>query len=188
MSEPTFHHIMMFIDQHHNPTKDFTFSNSGKEAKQRFEAALDSSQPAWCRLDAAAEAISYLLYWFVETVQKRSEKSRAQLEKYQRKILAKVKNDIGTTPLVDLSEATCVPVSHNGQAFKHKHDRSEAERYHRVFQLMLMTRHHVSKVVTVGSGDSADRAKWKLFWKNSVLATAENQIKPKEYAPKWMQQ
>ena len=97
--------------------------------------------------------------------------------------MGKVEIDLGSSPdMVKFSEAIEVPETATGEAFANAQDLSRAEKYHRVFQMMLFL---WSKVSAKRNFNATWKEKWELFWKTPGLLS-DKVVDPEEFAPIWM--
>lgn len=192
--KPKFQAIMTHINAYRDGEVMLRFPEDFDLYLKRFEHTIHgpkrkASPP---KVELAAQALACFIYFVVHDGSDFIEDPDEQVEEYLKALRNMAKRKLGPTPAIDLSEQIFLPCSDSGEAFKQHNDKSDAERYHRVFQLMLMIRHEVSKVrikqkQTRGRpARTTSQRKWEAFWQKPILFSNEV-IDPEKYAPHWMQ-
>jgi hypothetical protein len=168
---PDFKSMMTLIDMDQSCGSRSTLATSLPDAWKQYEEYPHKT----LKVEAARTLFAFCTKWLVETGPRLAQEQRSLCHREE------VEEALGPVPEIDLQNAIYLPRSSDGIVFKHDNDKSETERYHRAFQMLLM----LWRAVSIREGPSILGEKWEQFWRRTDLFS-DKEVDPEKSAPLWM--
>ena len=191
---PLFASMMAVINDHHNKLQTSQTTDDIHSAYHQYGSARRAKKSPSKERKAAGKYLAFCLISLVKSKPRQAAKSCLELQQIQYWAGRYEENILGPSPAVGLNEEIFIPRSSNGEAFAHDGDKDVAERYNRVFQLMLMLWKTVSRRSTNDGleflrGEDSDtfQNQWERFWQQKhPFGTRDDEFDFEERLPLWM--